>query len=60
MQTTDINELQVIFKITYGHLSNGNLYNLLRTNKDFRNKFWQCDKRLTKWYLRDHGRIWKA
>jgi len=55
----NIEELRIIFKLTYSGLSNGELYHLLRSNQEFRIKYWFCDERLKKWYIRDNGRIWK-
>lgn len=57
--TKEVEELRTVFLLRFGHLPNGELYNRLRTNKEFREMYWFCDERLIKWYLRDHGRIWK-
>lgn len=55
----NLDELKVLLILKYGHLSNGELYFLLRTDSEFRKKYHKCDERLQKWYLRDNGRIWR-
>lgn len=52
----NIEILKTAFLLTYGHLSNGELYALLKKDSVFREKYWKCDKRLETWYLRDKGR----
>ena len=46
-------ELRLEFLLRYGYLPNGELYHLLRTDSEFRNKYWKIDERLTRWYERE-------
>lgn len=54
---SDLSDIRLMFILKYGHLPNGELYFLLKNDRNFREMYRFCDERLTKWHKRDSVRF---